>query len=319
METGEFTIQVAEKQKKERIDVYIVNRLPSISRSRVKQLIANELITVDSLPIKPSHKVSPGEIIKIRLQPRPKESYQPENIHLDIIYEDDNLMIINKPAGMVMHPAQGNWSGTLVNALLWHNRKLMEMGKQFRAGIVHRLDKDTSGIIVTAKDEFTHSNLAKQFSKRTIQRSYYAIVWGNIKKNRGTIEGKLGRHPKHRKLFSVIDNGKTAVTHYRVLQRFELLTMVEVKLETGRTHQIRVHFSHIGHPLFGDATYGGRNARFGKLTTSQRTVCAEYLALMKRQALHAKTLGFYHPVKEEWMQFESELPEDMQNLIKMMR
>jgi len=319
METGEVTIVVAEKQKKERIDQYIVNRLPAVSRSRVKKLIEAELVQVDALPVKPSHIVSPGETIVITLQPRPQESYEPQNIPLDIVYQDPHLMVINKPAGLVMHPAQGNWSGTIVNALLWHNQESGGLGPEFRAGIVHRLDKDTSGLLVIALDEFTHSELAGQFSGRSIEKTYIALVWGRLKNKTGIIDTNIGRHPKDRKLFAVTPNGKSAVTHYQVLQEFELLTMVEIKLETGRTHQIRVHFSYLGHPIFGDPSYGGRSARFGGLTPSQRITCAEYLSVMKRQALHAKSLGFFHPVKKEPMFFDSPLPSDMQELLSMLR
>ena len=318
MDSGEINIQVADKQRKERIDTFIVSRLPAISRSRVKQLIDAELVTVDSIPVKPSHKVTPGENISIKLQPRPQESYEPENIPLDIIYEDEHLVIINKPAGLVMHPAQGNWSGTLVNALLYKNQELAKKGAEFRAGIVHRLDKDTTGLVVAAKDEFTLGELAKQFSKRTIKREYQALVWGRFKKRRGTIEGNLGRSPKDRTLIAVIPDGKIAVTHYTVLEEFELFSLVEVKLETGRTHQIRVHFASKGRPVFGDAAYGGRNARFGGLLPSQRITCAEYLGIMNRQALHAKTLGFHHPVKKEDMVFDSELPDDFKQLMQML-
>lgn len=314
-----MTLQVAEKQRKERIDVYIVSRLPAISRSRIKTLIAEELITVDSVPIKPSHKVSPGETIEIKLKPRPQESYEPENIPLKIIYEDDNLAVIDKPAGLVVHPAQGNWSGTLVNALLWHNRELSKMIDGFRAGIVHRLDKDTTGLMVIAKDEFTHMELARQFSARTIDKKYQALVWGHFKKKTGMFDGNLGRHPKDRKLIAIIPEGKPSVTHYQVIDEFELFSLVEIKLQTGRTHQIRVHFSHNGHPVFGDSVYGGRNARFGGLTPSQRIIAAEYLTIMPRQALHAKSLGFFHPVRKEDMVFDSDLPEDLAHLLEMLR
>lgn len=314
-----MTLQVAEKQRKERIDVYIVSRLPAISRSRIKTLIAEELITVDSVPIKPSHKVSPGETIEIKLKPRPQESYEPENIPLKIIYEDDNLAVIDKPAGLVVHPAQGNWSGTLVNALLWHNRELSKMIDGFRAGIVHRLDKDTTGLMVIAKDEFTHMELARQFSARTIDKKYQALVWGHFKKKTGMFDGNLGRHPKDRKLIAIIPEGKPSVTHYQVIDEFELFSLVEIKLQTGRTHQIRVHFSHNGHPVFGDSVYGGRNARFGGLTPSQRILAAEYLTIMPRQALHAKSLGFFHPVRKEDMVFDSDLPEDLAHLLEMLR
>ena len=263
--------------------------------------------------------MSPGETIEIKLKPRPQESYEPENIPLKIIYEDDNLTVIDKPAGLVVHPAQGNWSGTLVNALLWHNRELSKMVDGFRAGIVHRLDKDTTGLMVTAKDEFTHMELAKQFSARTIDKTYQALVWGHFKKKTGMFDGNLGRNPKDRKLIAIIPEGKPSVTHFQIIDEFELFSLVDIKLQTGRTHQIRVHFSHNGHPVFGDGVYGGRNARFGGLTPSQRILAAEYLTIMQRQALHARSLGFYHPVKKENMTFNSDLPDDMAHLLEMLR
>lgn len=342
--SGQLILQVAEKQRKERIDVYIVNHLPAITRSRVKQLIEMGLVTIDSVPVKPSHQVSPGEEINIKLEPRPQESYEPENIPLDIIYEDDHLMVINKPAGLVVHPAQGNWSGTMVNAILHHNQELLDKGAEFRAGIVHRLDKETSGLMVAAKNEFTLGELGIQFSEHSIERTYTALVWGHFKpghseflldhssyqdtppkkkstvkdipaEKTGTIIGALGRHPKDRKLIAVVPEGKPAVTHFRVIREFELHSHVEINLETGRTHQIRVHFSTIGHAVLGDPVYGGRNARFGNLTASQRIACAEYLSLIDRQALHAKTLGFTHPVTGETLRFESNPPDDFKMVL----
>ncbi len=317
--TGEIKILVSPNQTKERIDVYLVNRIPKISRSHIKHLIDLGLVTVDSAPVKASYKVSPGENVTVRLQPRPQPSFEPEDIPLKIVYEDDNLLVINKPAGMVVHPGHGNWSGTMMNALLGRYRELREKGHDFRAGIVHRLDKDTSGLLVAAKDEYTLGALGKQFSARTIERKYLALVWGCPKNLEGEIEGGLSRSPRDRKLFTVSAAGKPALTRYKVAERFELLTLLELKLATGRTHQIRVHLKYFGHPVFGDPVYGGRYARFGGLSSLQRTACARYLEVMKRQALHARTLGFFHPVQREFMRFESNLPEDFTEVLKMLR
>jgi 23S rRNA pseudouridine1911/1915/1917 synthase len=282
-------------------------------------LIETGLVTIGGKQVKPSHKVSPGEKIKVHLTPRPTTSYEPENLPLNIIYEDDNLIVINKPAGMVVHPAHGHFSGTLMNALLGHNQRLAELGKNFRAGIVHRLDKDTTGLLVTAKDEFTLRELGKQFSERTIERKYLTLVWGHFTEPSGAIEGNLGRSRRDRKLFTVTAEGRPALTRYKVLHKYELHSLLEITLGTGRTHQIRVHLSHAGHPVFGDPTYGGRNARFGALTASQRLACAEYLGIMKRQALHAKTLGFIHPGTKQVLHFDSQLPADFMELLEKIR
>jgi len=307
--------RVAEKQKKERIDTYLVSRLPQVSRSRIKQNIDAGFVRVDGVVVKPSHLVSPGEIITLQILPRPGPSFEPEDIPLDIIFEDDNLVVVNKPPGLVVHPAHGNWSGTLMNALLWHNKELLELGENFRAGIVHRLDKDTSGLIVTAKDEYTLSELGKQFHDHTIKRTYQALVWGHPQEKSGIIEGNLGRSRSDRKMITIREDGKHAVTHYTVLKYFDIFSLLELKLETGRTHQIRVHLSHKGLHVFGDPTYGGRNSRFGRLTQQERIRCAGYLEIMKRQALHAKTLGFVHPIKKEFMNFDSSLPPDLRELL----
>lgn len=317
--SGEMNFQVSQNQMKERIDLYLVNRIPNISRSRIKQHIEAGLVTVDSIPVKASHKVAPGEKVTIKLEPRPQPSFEPVNIPLDVLYEDDNLVVVNKPAGLVAHPGHGNWSGTLMNALLGRFTHLQGLGRDFRAGIVHRLDKDTTGLIVAALDEYTLGELGKQFSARTIERKYNAIVWGNPKEESGLIEGGLGRSQRDRKLFTVTPQGKPAFTRYTVQERFDLHSLLEITLGTGRTHQIRVHLRHLGHPVFGDPVYGGRYARFGSISSMQRTVCASYLEVMKRQALHARTLGFFHPVKREFMRFDSDLPEDFARTLELMR
>ena len=277
------------------------------------------LVEVDGEPVKPSYKISPGETITIKLQPRPQPSFDPENIPLDVVYEDPHLVIINKPAGMVVHPAQGNWSGTMMNALIGRYHDLREKGEEFRGGIVHRLDKDTTGLLVAARDEYTLGELGKQFSARTIERKYQALVWGHPRKRTGDIEANLGRSSKDRKVFTVTDDGKPALTRYRVAELFENLSLLELSLATGRTHQIRVHMKHFGHPVFGDATYGGRYAGFGNLTSAQRVFHAGLLNIMQRQALHAGTLGFLHPVKREFMRFECELPEDFAEVLRRLR
>ncbi len=315
----ELTISVPGNQRKERIDIYLVQKMSGVTRSRIKQLIDAGYVKIGDEIVKPSRLVIPGDVISVYFEPRPGPSFEPENIPIDIVYEDENVIVINKPAGIVVHPAHGNWSGTLMNALLGHNEQLKEMGKEFRAGIVHRLDKDTSGLLIAAKDEFTLSELGKQFRDRTIERIYVALVWGQPKKDFGVIDKNLGRSQKDRKIFTVTDDGKPASTSYKTVEKYNLFSMLELKLGTGRTHQIRVHLSYMGNPVFGDGTYGGRNARFGKLTQNERKKCAEYLRVMQRQALHAKTLRFFHPVKEENMYFESELPEDFQGLREMIK
>ena len=293
--------------------------MSGVTRSRIKQLIDAGYVKIDDEIVKPSRLINPGDLISVYFEPRPGPSFEPEDIPLDIVYEDENVIVIDKPAGIVVHPAHGNWSGTLMNALLGHNEHLKELGKEFRAGIVHRLDKDTSGLLIAAKDEFTLSELGKQFRDRTIERIYVALVWGQPKKDSGVIEKNLGRSQKDRKIFTVTEEGKPATTSYKTVEKFNLFSMLELKLGTGRTHQIRVHLSDLGHPVFGDATYGGRNARFGNLTQNERKKCAEYLEVMKRQALHAKTLKFFHPVKEEHMFFDSSLPGDFHKLMEMIR
>ena len=315
----ELSIPVAGNQRKERVDIYLVEKLSGVSRSRVKQLIDAGYVKIDDEIVKPSRLVNPGEVISVYFESRPGPSFEPEDIPLDIVYEDEHVIIVNKDAGIVVHPAHGNWSGTLMNALLGHNEKLKELGQEFRAGIVHRLDKDTSGLLISAKDEYTLSELGKQFRDRTIERNYTALVWGHPKKASGVIEKKLGRSNKDRKVFTVTEDGKPANTGYKVVERFDLFSLLELKLGTGRTHQIRVHMFDMGNPVFGDATYGGRNARFGNLTQVERRKCAGYLEVMQRQALHAKTLKFYHPVKKEIMSFDSSLPDDFVTVIKMIK
>ncbi len=312
-------VVVPPNKEKQRLDTFLTQVLGSVSRSRVQKVIAAGKVTVNGTPAKASHLVAPLEKIAVCV-PRPQRAdVLPENIPLNILYEDEHLLVLNKPAGLVVHPAFGNWSGTLVNALLHHCVDLSGIGSRQRPGIVHRLDKDTSGLMVVAKNDFTHQHLSKQFSEKQTEREYWALAWGHFKKKRGQISTYLARSPKDRTRIAVRPEGKLAITHFEVIEKLALLTLVKLKLETGRTHQIRVHLSHISHPVFGDLAYGGRNRQFGALSNQQRQLAAELLEIMSRQALHAKTLGFLHPVKNEYLRFDSELPDDMKQLLARLR
>jgi len=260
-------------------------------------------------------------IIKIPVSPRP-EHIEAEEIPLDILYEDEYLLVVNKPPGMVAHPALGNFTGTLVNALLHHTNELSKHNKNAptRPGIVHRIDKDTSGLLIVAKDEYVHSELAKQFAAHTIDREYWAVCWGVFKNSTGEIVGNIARSKRDRKIFTVSETeGKHAHTFYEVIEEFEFASLVKLKLKTGRTHQIRVHLSHLNHPIFGDPTYGGRVIVYGSNLPKMKSRIHNLLQIMPRQALHAKTLGFYHPIKKEKILIESDLPDDIQELIKKLR
>ena len=319
METQQIQIIVPNQKKPERIDTFLTGSIANISRTRVQQLIQIDMILVNGETIKPSFIVSGSEKIDITL-PRPKKTeVLAQNIPLDILYEDKFLIVINKPAGMVVHPATGNRDGTLVNALLYYCTDLSGVNGIIRPGIVHRLDKDTSGILVAAKDDVSHRYLSNQFSDRTILRDYTALVWGYLKKKSGTIETFYGRSLKNRKKMAVLPEGKVAITNYSVIEEIPLLSLVRLRLATGRTHQIRVHMAHLGHPVFSDYTYGGRNRRLGSLDTSDRNIAAFYLDCLRRQALHAKTLGFIHPETKKEMNFECQLPEDIQGLLDLAR
>lgn len=304
-------------KKKERIDLFLASQIENATRSKVQKLIEANLVKVNDNFVKPSYKVLPNDIIEavIPISPRPEEA-EPEDIPLNIIYEDDYLIIVNKPAGMVAHPAYSNYTGTLVNALLHHTKELSELNEPGRPGIVHRIDKDTSGLLVVAKDEWTHAQLAKQFSKHTIEREYWAVVWGKFKERKGEIDTFITRSKKDRRKFAAsTSEGKHAVTLYEVLEEFEFASLVKINLRTGRTHQIRVHFSSINHPLFGDLTYGGREIIYGSNLPKMASRTKNLLEIMKRQALHAKTLGFIHPHKKQHVRFDSDLPEDIVQLI----
>jgi 23S rRNA pseudouridine1911/1915/1917 synthase len=308
-------IVVPPKQTKQRIDVYLTHHIQNATRNKVRAGIDDGLVLVDGKKVKASHPVAPGEVIEITFRRPPRIEAQREAIPLDIVYEDDQLLIVNKSAGMVTHPAYGNYSGTLVNALLHHCNSLSSVNTELRPGIVHRLDKDTTGLMVVAKNDVAHHFLAKQFSKRTIDREYWAIVWGRFKQSKGTIEATLGRSKRDRKKVAVTAEGKNAITDYEVLKEFEYLTLVRLKLRTGRTHQIRVHLAHIGHPVFGDPTYGGRSNTWGGLAGKKALQAQNLLKLITRQALHARTIGFIHPATKAPVKFESELPADMQEVL----
>ena len=302
-----------------RIDRYLAEKLEGLSRSRVQQLIEKAHVLVNGEPVKPSHQIRPGEHIEVTVpEPEPTDVVA-QDIPLEILYEDEYLLVLNKPAGMVVHPAFGHSEGTLVNALLHHCRNLSGIGGELRPGIVHRLDKDTSGLMVVAKDDVTHRELSRQFSERSIDRTYLAVVWGHFSEKEGRIETFYGRSPTNRKKMAVLPEGKLAITNYRVKEELPLISLVELKLGTGRTHQIRVHMAYLGHPVLSDYVYGGRRKRVGSLTARSREIAERYLETMKRQALHAQTLGFTHPATGERMFFRSPLPEDFAALLELAR
>ena len=313
-----YRFEIPDGKKKERIDVFLASSVENATRSKVQKLIESGNVTVNGKVVKASYLVSPGDKIEAThpITPRP-EYAEPEEIPLDIIYEDDFLIVVNKQAGMVAHPAYANYSGTLVNALLHHTGKLSNLNEADRPGIVHRIDKDTSGLLVVAKDEWTHAKLSEQFSKHTIEREYRAICWKPFKKLKGEISTFITRSKKDRKKFTASETeGKRAMTFYEVIENFEFAALVKLNLKTGRTHQIRVHLSSIGHPIFGDATYGGTQLIAGANLPKTKSRIQNLFKIMQRQALHAKTLGFYHPHKKEFMRFDSDLPDDMKLLIE---
>jgi 23S rRNA pseudouridine1911/1915/1917 synthase len=306
-------------QGKERLDLFLTNHLQNATRSKVQQGIRSGAVLVDGRPVRPSHHVTPGETIRVVLPTPPPQKAEPEPIPLSIIYEDEVLLVVNKPAGMVTHPAHGNVRGTLVNALLYHCRALSTVNGPVRAGIVHRLDKDTTGLMVVAKEDGVHARLARQFERRTIDREYWAVVWGTFRSPSGVIEAPLGRSRSDRKKIAVVHDGKHAVTQYEVVEEFEYLTLLRLHLRTGRTHQIRVHLSHIHHPVFGDPTYNGKRIMYGPGTSSQRAEVQAMLRMIPRQALHAKTIAFTHPVTNRRCTFDSSLPDDMSQILAFLR
>jgi 23S rRNA pseudouridine1911/1915/1917 synthase len=312
----EFDILVPPGKKKERLDVFLTNHVENATRSKVQRAIKEGKVLVNGRSARSSHQVAPGETIHITLPQSPPQEAIPENIPLEIIYEDDYLLVVNKRSGMVTHPAYGNYSGTLVNALLFHCNSLSTLNEAMRPGIVHRLDKDTSGLLVIAKTDHVHAQLAKQFARRTISREYWAIVWGQFNQQSGVIETHLGRSKSDRKRMAVVREGKKAITEYVVIRRFPYLSLVRLNLHTGRTHQIRVHLAHINHPVFGDPTYNGRRIVWGPRTPKQKAEVQQLLKFMPRQALHAKTIRFVHPETDEIMKFDSNLPADMASVLE---
>lgn len=304
-----------------RIDKYMAEHVQHSSRNRIQQAADAGFIHVNGTPVKSNYKVRPGDVITLMLdRPHHDTTIVGEDIPLDIVYEDDQLMVVNKPAGLVVHPGCGNFHGTLVNAVAWHLRDTPSYDPNDPAvGLVHRIDKDTSGLLVVAKTPEAKTELGAQFFNHDTHRSYHALVWGSFSEDNGRIEGNIGRDPKDRLRMAVFppgsDQGKTAVTHYRVLERFGYVTLVECRLETGRTHQIRAHMKHIGHPLFGDERYGGMEMLRGERTASYKAYIQNCFKLCGRQALHARTLGFVHPVTGQQMDFTSPLPPDMEALI----
>ncbi len=315
-EREKIRIAVPPGEHRKRIDVYLTHQIENATRTKVHQAIEAGLVCVNGKAAKPSYQVNPGDIIDITMPRPPRPEAKPENIPLDILFEDETLLIVNKPAGMVTHPAFANYTGTLVNALLHHSNRLSSLNTEMRPGIVHRLDKDTTGLMVIAKTDTAHAFLAKQFSRRTIEREYWAIVWGRFKSAKGMIEASLGRSKRDRKKVAVTADGKHAVTEYEVIKEFDFLSLIRLHLKTGRTHQIRVHLSHIGHPVFGDPTYGGRDDTWSGISGKRAQHAANLLKLISRQALHAKTIGFVHPVTKEFVKFDSDLPEDMKKLLE---
>jgi len=297
-----------------RVDKFLMNFIENASRNKLQQAAKAGNILVNDIAVKANHKVKPKDVVRIVLAYPPAENLLvAENIPIDIIYEDETIMVVNKPAGMVVHPGHGNSSGTLVNGLIYHVENLPTNSNQ-RPGLVHRIDKDTSGLLVVAKTEFAMAHLSKQFFDRKTNRKYLALAWGNIEEDEGTIEGNIGRSFKNRLQMDVFpegEYGKHAVTHFKVLERLTYVTLVECKLETGRTHQIRAHFKHIGHTLFNDERYGGNDILKGTTYTKYKQFVENCFKILPRQALHAKTLGFRHPITKEMMQFDSEIPEDM--------
>ncbi len=307
-----------------RIDKYLTDRIENVSRNRIQQAADAGYIIVNNTPVKSNYRIKPDDIISVMMDYPPQTvEIIPEYIPLDIVYEDRDLMVINKPAGLVVHPGHGNYSGTLVNAIAWYLKD--EPGydpNDPKLGLVHRIDKDTSGLLVIAKNAEAKTHLGYQFYRKTTKRLYNALVWGIIKQDNGTITGNLGRDPNNKLQFKVFpdgDYGKPAVTHYQVQERLGYVTFVECRLETGRTHQIRVHMRHIGHTLFNDSRYGGHEILKGKHTSRYKQFIYNCFDICPRQALHAKTLGFIHPRTEKEMYFTSELPEDMTDLLEKWR
>ncbi len=315
-----FRFKVDPGQSLLRIDKYLTDRIENASRTRVQNAANAGNILANNTPVKPNYKVKPGDLIQVVLPTPPREiELIPENIPINIVHEDEDVLVVNKEPGMVVHPGYGNYTGTLVNALMWHFRDLPLFSTgEARPGLVHRIDKNTSGLLVIAKNEYALNRLSKQFYDRTTDRRYNALVWGTPDPKVGTITGNVGRNLKDRKIMQVFEDGsdgKNAITHYKVLEDFGYISLIECKLETGRTHQIRIHFSHIKHPLFNDVEYGGDQILKGTTFTKYQQFIKNCFKILPRQALHAKTLSFDHPVTGKRLSFDSVLPDDMMLVI----
>lgn len=310
-------------QKPLRVDKFLMNLIENATRSKIQKAAENGNIFVNDVAVKSNHKVKADDTVRVLMEQPPFENVIiPENIPLDIVYEDNDLLVVNKPAGLVVHPGHGNYTGTLVNALAYHFENL-PLNSSERPGLVHRIDKDTTGLLVIAKTEQAMTHLQQQFADKTTEREYIALVWGNVDEDEGTIESYIGRHVKDRMQMTSFEDDSTgakhAVTHYKVIERFGYITMVSCRLETGRTHQIRVHLKSIGHTLFNDERYGGEKILKGTTFAKYKQFVENCFKILPRQALHAKTLGFIHPTTNQAMRFDSEIPEDMQNIIERWR
>jgi 23S rRNA pseudouridine1911/1915/1917 synthase len=321
-----FTFTIDKGQEPYRVDKFLMNRLEGATRNKLQRAINVGLVLVNNKEIKQNYKVKPYDQIVIYSDLSPESTeIVPENIPLNIVFEDDDIIIINKPAGMVVHPGSGNYNGTLLNGIAWYlQQKIPDLSEDVlpRFGLVHRIDKNTSGLLVLAKNDKTMRHLAKQFYDHTVKRKYMALVWGDVENDSGTIVAHVGRNLRHRKLFEAYpegDHGKEAITHYTVLERFNYVTLVQCILETGRTHQIRVHMKYIGHPLFNDDFYGGDKIVKGTIFSKYKQFVDNCFMICQRQALHAKTLGFIHPGTGKDVFFETELPADMSQVIEKWR
>ena len=317
-----YRFEASKGQSALRVDKFLMNLIENTTRSKIQNAIETGAVLVNDAAVKSNYKVKAGDVVRVVLaHPTYEQLLKPENIALDIVYEDDQVLVVNKPAGMVVHPGHGNYSGTLVNALAFHFENL-PMNSSERPGLVHRIDKDTTGLLVVAKTEHAMAYLSKQFAEKTSEREYVALVWGNIEEDEGTIEGNIDRHLVNRMQMAVFldeEKGKPAVTHFKVLERFGYVTLVSCQLETGRTHQIRVHMKHIGHTLFNDERYGGNLILKGTTFTKYKQFVDNCFKTLPRQALHAKTLGFEHPTTKEFMRFDTEIPQDLLDLIQKWR
>ena len=312
-----MTISVPENKKPERIDIFLSRQIADLSRSQLKKLITEDEVLVNGKPVRPSYLVDPGESIEINIPTPPPIKAEPEDIPLDIIFEDESLIVVNKSAGIVVHPARGNLRGTLVNALLHYSNSLSTGGDPFRPGIVHRLDKGTSGLIMIVKNDKVHSAITTMFMNREIHKEYTALIWGMMTKKKGTISDSIGRNRSDRTKMSAVENGKSARTDYSVDVEMDFTSLLTLRPVTGRTHQLRVHLSNLGNPIFGDHEYGGRGRMAGMVTPERRKLAVKLLEILPNQALHASKLSFKHPVTQKNIEFEAPLPENYQSVLEL--